>query len=68
MESKCSYVKKRLHVLRINLYFALFAIQSKDLKEKERKGSLVYKARVDKSLGSHFYHLMRVAMMCFVAV
>ena len=26
----------------------------KDLKEKERKGSLVYKARVDKSHGSCF--------------
>ena len=43
------------------MYFALFAvrlksnvIKFKDLKEKERKGSLVYKARVDKLRGSRF--------------
>ena len=43
------------------MFFALFAvplqskvIKLKDLKEKERKGSLVYKARVDKLPSSRF--------------
>ena len=56
-----------MHYLQFVFNLKLFN-KLKNLKEKERKGSLVYKARVDKSLGSHFYHLVRVAMMCFVAV